>query len=150
MTERLDLTPTQALGVALSVQAGTMEMGEAQERAPAMLEHLRAMGFDVIAQGVRVGDDRWPHDRNVQPIVGLVPDEPEDAGGLRAALGRFLRRTGGLTVRFEDGRGYVRVPSEWVDDLAALAAQPAPPASPPPLSPPNLSLIGTAEKANDA
>ena len=42
-----ELTAVQALGVALSVQAGTLTMDECQERAPAMLEHLRAMGWDV-------------------------------------------------------------------------------------------------------
>lgn len=36
------------------------------------------------------------------------------------ALARFVRRVGGLRVRFEDGRQYVRVPSEWIDDLAAV------------------------------
>ncbi len=52
MSEQLNgkesgLSAVQALGVALSVQAETMVMGEAQDRAPSMLEHLRAMGFDV-------------------------------------------------------------------------------------------------------
>ena len=48
MTAALDLTPTQALGVALSVQAGSMVMGEAQDRAPDMLDHLQRMGFTVV------------------------------------------------------------------------------------------------------
>ena len=42
-----ELTAVQALGVALSVQAGTLTMDECQERAPAMLEHLRAMGWEL-------------------------------------------------------------------------------------------------------
>lgn len=42
------LTPTQALGVALSIPAGTMTMGDCQEAAPEMLAHLNAMGFDVV------------------------------------------------------------------------------------------------------
>lgn len=47
------ITATQALGVALSVQAETMTMGEAQERAPAMLDHLRRMGFDVALAAIQ-------------------------------------------------------------------------------------------------
>ena len=43
----------------------------------------------------------------------------EARADLAAALGRFLRRVGGLTVRSEGGKEYVRVPNEWIDDLAA-------------------------------
>ena len=42
------ITAVQALGVALSIPAGTMTMGECQDAAPAMLEHLQAMGFDIV------------------------------------------------------------------------------------------------------
>ena len=56
MVTETELTAVQALGVALSIPAGTMTMGECQDAAPAMLEHLRAMGYDVtplrlLAQG---------------------------------------------------------------------------------------------------
>ena len=37
-----------------------------------------------------------------------------------AAVGTFLRRTGGLKVRFDDGKAYVRVPTDWLDDLDVL------------------------------
>lgn len=42
------LTATQALGVALTVPASSMTMGECQAAAPVMLDHLRAMGYDVM------------------------------------------------------------------------------------------------------
>ena len=47
MTDSLNLTPEQALGVALSVAAPTMVMGDAQAAAPDMLAHLNAMGYTL-------------------------------------------------------------------------------------------------------
>gem|GEM_PF-2160498 len=49
VTEPLNLTPEQALGVALSVAAPTMVMGDAQAAAPDMLAHLNAMGYTLAA-----------------------------------------------------------------------------------------------------
>lgn len=48
---------------------------------------------------------------------------------LREDLGRFLRRVGGLTVEFRDGKAFLPVRDDWVGDLeagyrAALAARP--------------------------
>lgn len=51
MVTETQLSAVEALGVALSVQAPTTTMGECQEQAPGMLEHLRAMGFDVVPSG---------------------------------------------------------------------------------------------------
>lgn len=45
-----------------------------------------------------------------------------NAETLAAPVARFVRRVGGLTVRVEDGKEYVRVPSEWIDDLTAYLA----------------------------
>lgn len=41
------ITPAEAIGVALSVFAGSKPMYECQEAAPDVLEHLQNMGFDV-------------------------------------------------------------------------------------------------------
>lgn len=49
MTTDTELTPTQALGVLLSVQAETMTMDEAQDRAPNMLDHLHRLGYDLVS-----------------------------------------------------------------------------------------------------
>lgn len=46
--DKLDLTPTSALGVALSVAVPTLLMEDAQGRAEGMLDHLRRLGFDVV------------------------------------------------------------------------------------------------------
>ncbi len=60
MTTTEELTPTQALGVALSVQAETMTMHEAQDRAHDMLVHLNRMGFDLIAIEPTMPDEPKP------------------------------------------------------------------------------------------
>lgn len=48
MDQELSLTPTQALGVALSCAVPGMEMGDCQELAVGMIEHLKNMGFNII------------------------------------------------------------------------------------------------------
>jgi hypothetical protein len=54
--EDLNLTPTQALGVALSCVMGDTEMGECQELAIGMKDHLNAMGFVILKdRNVKVG-----------------------------------------------------------------------------------------------
>jgi hypothetical protein len=53
---------------------------------------------------------------------GMLAERARHAA-LVAAARALLRRSGGLTVHFAGGRGYVSVPSDWLDDLdAALAA----------------------------
>lgn len=44
----VNLTPTQALGVALSCAVPGMEMGDCQELAVGMIEHLKNMGFVIV------------------------------------------------------------------------------------------------------
>lgn len=45
------MTADEALGVALSVASPLLVMDEAQERAPAMREHLRRLGYDLTPAG---------------------------------------------------------------------------------------------------
>ena len=41
----LNLTPTQAIGVALSIPMGVTEMSECQRLAPGVIDHLAKLGY---------------------------------------------------------------------------------------------------------
>lgn len=87
-TYELHLTPTQALGVALS--CGPMInniMDEAQAAAIPMMEHLEAMGFIVIeapllmnSHGATVEFDEYLCPNCLTPWKCNGPHIPEDRG----------------------------------------------------------------------
>jgi len=47
-TKQLELTPAQALGVALSCVMRNEVMCTCQALAPDMLKHIQNMGFDIV------------------------------------------------------------------------------------------------------
>ena len=92
------ITAVQALGVALSIPAGTMTMGECQDAAPAMLEHLQAMGFDIVqrelARALAESEKRVKVlEETVEAMSGDAADLTDligEAAAMRTVLGHLL------------------------------------------------------------
>jgi antirestriction protein ArdC len=82
------------------------------------------MGLDVW---LSLGHDftewtGWTADVWADMMAEVKAERARHAALVEAARA-FLRRTGGLTLRSEGSREYVRVPNAWIDDLdAALRA----------------------------